>query len=98
MLEMRRSPTALRYSPPTVRAHFHVRAAEVHHRLDRQDHPLFQPGILVLAVHVVRNLRLLVELSPDSVSHKLPDNRKPVSGHMPLDGTADVEQPVPGPG
>ena len=48
------------------------------HRLHRQHHAFLQPRILILAIHVVRDLRFLVKLCADTVAHILPDDRKPV--------------------
>ncbi len=86
----------LRHRRPAVAQNLRFRPAGVHHRLDRQHHAFFQPRILVLPVHVIRNLRLLVQLRPDAVSHILPHHRKPVRRHVPLHRPAHVEQPVAG--
>src|ERR1017187_10010366 len=97
VLKMSRVRTILRDRGPPVLPHHGLRLPGVDHRLYRQNHPGLQPRILILAIHVVGDLRFLVELGADTMAHILPDNRKPVSPDVLFHRTAHVEQPVAGP-
>ena len=56
--------------------------------------PSFNRGFSFLPVHVIRNLRLLMQLRADAVAHILPHDRKPVGHHVLLHRAANIEQPV----
>src|SRR4051812_46540726 len=56
MLEVRRVGPVLRHGRPLVLQHDRFRPAGIHHRLHRQHHARLQPRILVLPVHIIRNL------------------------------------------
>ena len=56
--------------------------------------PSFNRGFSFPAVDVIGDLRLFVHAGADAVAYKLPHNGKPVGGHVPLDGSTNIEQPV----
>src|ERR1019366_4439341 len=56
-----------------------------------------QPRVLVLAIHIIRNLRLLVKLGADAMAHVLTDHRKTIGLHVLLHGLTNIEKPVAGP-
>src|ERR1017187_10009494 len=86
------------WSPrPLILQYLSRRPPRVHHRFDGQNHSFLQPRILVLAVHVVRDLRLFMELGADAMAHILPHYRKPIRLDVALHRAADVKQPVAGP-
>ena len=64
----------------------------VHHRLDREHHPLGQPRPAA-RLAVVRHLRLLVHPLPDAVADELAHHRKPVRLDVLLHRVADVRHP-----
>src|ERR1035437_5776252 len=91
MLEMSRIRAVLRDRRPLVFQHDGLSLPGVDHGLYRQNHAFLQARIVIFAIHVVRNLRLLVELGADTVTHILPDNRKSVSPDMLFHRTAHVK-------
>ena len=56
--------------------------------------PSLNRGFSLRLIDIVRNLRLFMQLRPDSMPHILPHDRKPVLHHVLLDRPANVEQPV----
>src|SRR5208283_2875146 len=82
---------------PPVLQYLRLRPPRVHHRFHGQHHSRLQPRILVLAIHVVRDLRLFMELGTDAMAHVLPHHRKTIRLDVALNGPAHVEQPVSGP-
>src|SRR6185437_16515787 len=60
MLEVRAQTSILRYRSPSVLQHLNVRAARVHHRLNR-DHHAFAQLLALPAPSKVRNLRVLMQ-------------------------------------
>ena len=74
MLEVRRIGAILGHRRPFVFQNDRIRLPGVYHRFHRQHHALFEPRILVLAVHIIGDLRLFMELRSDAVAHILPYN------------------------
>src|SRR5262249_59109551 len=67
-------------------------AADVEHRLDRDDHPGLQDAAPTAGT-VVRDLGLLVERRPDAVPHEVPDDPIAVGERDLLDRPPDVGDP-----
>jgi len=62
---------------PVVGKDSNRRPARIDHRFDRQNHPLLEHRSVSLLTEV-GDLRLLVELTPNAVTHKLSNHRIPV--------------------
>src|SRR6188472_1521839 len=92
VLKVRRQAAVPRNRRPLVGQDPRLRPAGCHHRLDRQDHPSRQLRPPT-ARSVVRDLRLLVQLLADAVSHELAHHRKSVRFHPGLYRVPDVRQP-----
>ena len=94
MLEVGTATSVGGHRGPLVLQHTNFRPATIHHRLNRQDHPLHKPGASS-GLTVVGNLGLLVERFTDAMSNKLSNHRKPVSLHELLDARGYVRHPIP---
>src|SRR3989304_9921357 len=99
VLEVGGQPPVQRPHRPVVRIALRPPVAGVDHRLDSDDHPLFEdgPGLRV-ADNVVRHLRVLVHLAADAVTDVLADDGEALTFDVRLDGSADLPQPRPRPG
>src|SRR5690349_15463766 len=94
-LEVRRERAVFGVNGPAVVAHADERPAGIDHRLDREHRSLLQQRSLA-GVPVVRDLRLLVHLTPDPMTDQSADNREPLDLDGPLDRRRDVTQPLAG--
>src|SRR3989442_14061585 len=97
VLAVRRGLAILRPHRPPVPVHYHFISAEVHHRFDRQRHAIPQHGPRP-GLSEVRDLRLLVQRSPDAVAGEVSYHRESCRLHVLLDGCPDVSQPLARPG
>src|SRR5689334_11104111 len=70
VLYMRGQRSVARDHRPTIRQHFHVVVAQRHHRLDGKNQSWFQPDA-GSRFPVIRDRRLFVHLTSDSVSNKI---------------------------
>src|SRR5881397_3440507 len=96
MLKMR-ATTAIRGDcRPLVAQNSGFGLAEIHHRLNCENHSLAQSRA-VTACAVVRNLRLFIQPCPDPVSNKLTHDAESRGLNMLLNCRANISHRVPNP-
>src|SRR5690606_27795129 len=76
---------------PAVGEDLHVRLAQVHHRLDREEHALLQ-GRPLAAAAIVQDVGAVVEDAADAVAAEVADDRHAIGLDHLLDGVADVAE------
>src|SRR5690349_5803559 len=96
MLKMGAETAVRGYCRPLVTQNSGFGLAEIHHRLDRENHSLSQPGS-VTACTVVRNLRLFMQPCPDPVTNKLTYYAESRGFNMLLHCRANISHGVPDP-
>ncbi len=89
VLELRGERAVARHRRPAVGKHLHVRAAEIDHRLDGEEHAGLEHRALALAADV-NDVRLVVEEPADAVAAKIAHDAHVVRLDHRLDGGADV--------
>src|SRR5665811_201995 len=94
VLEVCRQTTVCGLHRPTISIDFGRLTAHIEHRLDADRHatPEFQPGSLGA---VVGDLRILMHLAADSMTHVLSDHAKVLPFCLSLNGVTYVAQPGP---
>ncbi len=89
VLELRRQRSVARHRRPAVAEDLHVRAAQVDHRLDREEHAGAQRHALA-ATAVVQDVGLVVEQPAEPVAAEVAHHRAALALGVGLDGGADV--------
>ena len=74
-------------------AHLHFGPPGIHHRFDGNDHAFLQTRPAT-RLSIVREVRLIVHLCANAVTHKLPHNGKTVLLDPTLHRVPDITQPV----
>ncbi len=80
-----------RNNGPVVIQNLDRRAAHIDHRLDCQSHSSLELG-RGTGGPIIRDLRFLVKVASDAVTHELLDHTKSVRFHFVLDRRADLVQ------
>src|ERR1039458_406907 len=96
MFKMRAETAVGGYCGPLVAQHSRLRLAVIHHRLNRDDHSLAQPGA-VPARSEVRNLRLFVQPGPNPMPNELAHYAESRGFHMLLHRSAHIADRIPDP-
>ena len=96
MLEVRAVAAIGCYGRPLIVKNPCSGTSRVHHRFDCQNHAFAQTRT-VSASAVIRNLRLLVQPCPDSVSDKFPDDAESVGFDKFLYGSAYISDCIADP-
>ena len=80
---------------PTIAQHFHVRATQIDHRLDGENHARFQFGASA-GIAKVQNVGLVMEKATKAVANKITYNAAAFGFGKALDGVANVTSGVAG--
>ena len=91
MFELRRQRLVAGDGGPVVGEDFRLRAAKVDHRLDREEHPLFQHRALAGAA-VMQDVRRGVEHPAQAVAAEIAHHRLAVRFGVRLDRVADITE------
>ena len=93
VLELRRERAVARHGGPAVGQELYVRAAEIDHRLDGEDHA--GPDLLAFAgLPVMQHVGRLVEEPADAVAAEIAHHRAALGFRKALDGMADIAEPA----
>src|SRR5471032_2437984 len=89
MLELRRQLLVARYRGPAVAQDLHLPGADVHHRLDGEEHTGLQhrPGA---GLAVVQDVRRIVEDAAQAMAREVAHDGEALALDIGLDGVADV--------
>src|ERR1051326_970928 len=93
MLKVCADAAVLRDGGPAVFQNSCLGLAGVHHRFDGDDHAFAQPGAVPAGTEV-RDLRVLVEPRPDTVSDEFADHAEAVGFHQFLHRRSDIAHSV----
>src|SRR5690606_22067476 len=91
---LRRQRFIAGHGGPAVRQHLHRGLAQVHHRLDREEHARLQHRALA-ATAVVQNVGAVVKDPADAVAAEVAHHAHALGLDELLDGVADVAEGVP---
>src|SRR5690606_9081379 len=94
MFALRRQRLVARHGGPAVRQHLHRRLAQVHHRLDGEEHARLQHRAFA-ATAVVQDVGAVVEDPADAVAAEVADHAHALGLDEFLDGEGDVAEGVP---
>src|SRR5829696_1438519 len=89
MFELRRQRTVARYRGPAVGQDFHMRLAEIDHRLDGEEHAGLQRHALAGPADM-DDVRLVVEHAPEAMAAEIAHHAHALRFDKALDGMADV--------
>src|SRR5207342_1075951 len=89
VLELRRQRAVARHRGPAVGQDFHMRLAEIDHRLDREEHAGLQHHALAGAADM-DDVRFVVEHAPEAMAAEIAHHAHALRFDETLDGVADV--------
>src|SRR5690348_9728261 len=95
MLELGRERTVAGNCRPAVFEHLHVRAADIDHWLDGEDHARFELGAGSRPAGV-DDLGTVMEHAPDTVAAEIANDAVTARLRVALDGVGDVPEVIAG--